>query len=380
MKITEVEPIRVGPYLFVRIHTDAGTTGLGEAGAWAHPEATTRAIAGFERQLLGTDPLRIRHHFQALYRNAHFRGAVVTAALSAIDIALWDIAGKYNNVPVYELLGGPTRTKARAYPWVLGETTEELVAGAERMVDEGFTAIGHLNPLTDHDRSEPYFETHSQRITAAVERVGMLREVVGPTVDLCLEIHRRLDPAEAIVLGRKLEEFTPMFYEDPTRPDNFDAMARIARKINLPIATGERLQTIHEFEMLLSRDAVDYIRPDVCLVGGITQAVKVAALAEARYVDVVPHTPLSPIGLAASLQLAAVIPNFAIQEYMYTGEEGDENERLIKDPITCEDGFLIIPDRPGIGVELNGSAVESRTRSDRQKPTRLHEDGSVVDQ
>lgn len=379
MEITHVEPIRAERYLFVRVHTDGGITGLGEAGAWDHLEAAEGALERFERYLVGKDPLRIQHHWQALYRNSHFRGAALMAALSAIDIALWDIAGKYHDVPAHELLGGPTRHKVRAYPWVIGETTEELVAGAKQIVDEGFTAVGHLNPLGDEDRTESYFETHCGMIRTATERIRRIRDGIGPDVDLCIEIHRPLNPGEAIVLGKKLEEYTPMFFEDQTRPSNLDAMARIAKNIKIPIATGERLCTIQEFEMLLTRDAVEYVRPDVCLAGGLSQVTKIAALAEARYVDVVSHSPLSPVGLAASLQLAAVIPNFAIQEYMHLPGTEKGGRDIVADPIEVEDGFLLIPDRPGIGVELDID-TDARTPSVRDKPIRLHEDGSVVDQ
>lgn len=380
MEITAIEKIRVEGYLYIRVHTDEGITGLGEVGAWAYLEAAAGAIDRFERYLVGCDPLNIEHQWQYLYRNAHFRGAAIMSALSAIDIALWDIAGKYHGVPTYELLGGPTREKARAYPWVLGETTEELVDGCRQAVDEGFTAVGHLNPLVDKSRDEPYFDTHVGMVEDAADRVRRFREAVGTEADLCIEIHRRLDPGEAIVLGQAIEEYCPMFYEDPTRPDNLDAMERIARKVDVPIATGERLHTIHEFEMLLARDAVEYVRPDVCLAGGLSQTKKIASLAEARYVDVVPHNPLSPVGLAASLQLAASVPNFAIQEYMYKVGSGEPGRELVKNPIEREDGFLLIPDRPGIGIELDDGEIESRTSTVRDKRTRLHEDGSVVDQ
>jgi galactonate dehydratase len=209
--------------------------------------------------------------------------------------------------------------------------------------------------------------------------VRRYREAVGKEVDLCIEIHRRLTPSEAIVLARGIEPFHPFFYEDPILPDSFDAMALVAQNIHIPIATGERLHTIYEFEALLSRGAVQYVRPDVCLAGGLTGSKKIAALAEAHYVGVVPHNPLSPVSTAACLQLAACIPNFALQEYP-RGELEPPKSEIIQTPLRVEDGFLIIPDAPGIGIELAPDAQERHPYRPRQVHTRLHVDGSVIDQ
>ncbi|HYW89995.1 MAG TPA: mandelate racemase/muconate lactonizing enzyme family protein, partial [Chloroflexota bacterium] len=292
MRITSVETLPIDRYLFVQIHTDAGIVGLGEAGTWGFLEAAEQVVRKFASYLVGEDPLRIEHHWQYLYRSTHFRGAAIMGALSAIDIALWDIAGKHFGVPVHQLLGGPTRHKARVYYHVLGETIESLVEGCRQAKQRGFTAVGHLSPFGDEPRSQPYFKTHAAKIGQAVDAVRQYREAVGDEVDLCIEIHRRLTPAEAIVLARGIEPYRPYFYEDPILPDNFDAMGLVAEHIEVPIATGERLHTIYEFEMLLRRGAVQYVRPDVCMCGGITGAKKIAALAEANHVGVVPHNPL----------------------------------------------------------------------------------------
>jgi len=379
MEITEIELVFADRYLFVRVHTDEGITGLGESGTWGYLEASAGAIQTFERYLVGKNPLKIEHHWQYLYRNCHFRGAAIMGALSAIDIALWDIAGKHYGVPVHRLLGGPTREKARVYAHVSGETTEELVADCEAASNRGFTAVGHLNPLTDEPRSQSYSETHAEKISEATNRVGRFREAVGTDVDLCIEIHRRLDPHEAVSLGRAIEPYHPMFMEDPTRPDNFDAMTEIARKVDIPIATGERIHTHHEFEMLLERDAVDYLRPDVCMVGGLTHAKKIASLAEAHYAQVVPHNPLSPVSTATCLQLAACIPNFAIQEYPYKQDSGEPGHELLVEPLVRDGGYLSIPEKPGIGVRLDDDALENHSYQPRDLVTRQHEDGSVVD-
>lgn len=379
MKITRVEPLSVDRFLFVKIHTDAGITGIGESGAWGFLEASKAAIQKFGRYLVGEDPLRIEHHWQYMYRFAHFRGAAIMGAISAIDIALWDIAGKHFDVPAYQLLGGAVRNKARVYYHVLGDTREKLVQGVEAARKQGYTAVGHLTPFLDEDRSIPYFKTHVDKMEDAIDAVRQYREAAGDDVDICIEIHRQLTPAEAIVLAKGIEQYHPMFYEDPTLPDNFDAMALIASKASVPIATGERIHTIHEFQMLLNRNAVQYIRPDVCMAGGLTHTKKIAALAESQYVGVIPHNPLGPVSTAACLQLAACIPNFTIQEYPL-GESEPPKSEIVKTPLQVEDGFLLIPDRPGIGIELADDALERFPERPREVETRLHVDGSVVDQ
>ncbi len=379
MKITKVEALPVDRYLFVQVHTDAGITGLGESGTWGYLEASAAAIEKYAQYLTGEDPRRIEHHWNVMYRSSHFRGAAIMGAISAIDIALWDIKAKALGVPVYDLLGGKCRDKARVYYHVFGQTTEELVQGCIAAKGQGFTAVGHLTPFLDEPRAVPYFKTHAGKIQDAIDTVRRYREAVGNEVDLCIEIHRRLTPAEAVVLARGIEPYHPMFYEDPILPDNFDAMGLVAQQIAVPIATGERLHTIYEFQMLLARGAVQYVRPDVCMAGGISGSKKIAALAEAHHVGVVPHNPLSPVSTAACLQLAACIPNFAIQEYP-TGEDRPPKSEIVKSTVRCENGFLIIPDGPGIGIELAPNAREKYPPKPRPVGARLHVDGSVVDQ
>jgi galactonate dehydratase len=379
MKITDVKTIFVDRYLFVQVYTDEGIVGLGESGAWGYLEASAGAVETFKRYLIGQDPLRIEHHWQYLYRWTHFRGAAIMGALSAIDIALWDISGKHFGVPVYQLLGGKTRDKARVYYHVFGDTKEKLIQGCRDAKRQGFTAVGHLTPFLDEDHSIPFFKTHVDKMRDAIDTVAQYRDAVGRDVDLCIEIHRRLAPAEAIVLARGIEEFHPYFYEDPILPDNFDSMALVAQNIHIPIATGERLHTIHEFQALLRRGAVQYVRPDVCLAGGISHSKKIAALAEAHNVGVVPHNPLSPVSTAACIQLAACIPNFALQEYPL-GENVPPKSEIVQSTLRLENGFLIIPDTPGIGVELAEDAAERYPYRPRTVHTRLHVDGSIVDQ
>jgi galactonate dehydratase len=384
MKITKVEPLLLDRFLYVRISTDAGITGIGESGTWGQLEASAASIAKYGEYLVGKDPFPIEHHWNVMLRANHFTGGAITGAVSAIDIALWDIKGKSFNVPVYELLGGKMRHKARLYGHVKGRTIEKLVEEAVRLKEAGFTALGHLNPLLDESEDEPYYKPHAARIEEAIDNVRRLREAVGPKVDLCIEIHRRLTPPEAIALARGIEKYTPMFYEDPLRPNSFDAMADVARHIDIPIATGERFTSIYQFQTLLTRNAVQYLRPDACLVGGITGMKKVAAIAEAHDAWVVPHNPLSPISTAACLQIAACIPNFAIQEYPSRTPDLDGGKELLGNDLARGlseqvDGFIAIPEGPGIGVELVEDVEKRFPYRKRPIKMRPHVDGSVVD-
>ena len=251
----------------------------------------------------------------------------------------------------------------------------------------GVNAFGHLNPFLDEGNDKVYFKTHIKKMRDAIENVQRMREVVGDRVDLLVELHRRLTPAEAVVFARGIENTHPMFIEDPIRPESPDAMARVAEKIHIPIATGERFATIYEFETLMARGGVEYARVDLCLCGGITGARKVAAIAEAHQVQVVPHNPLSPIGLAACLQLDAAIPNFAIQEYATGFEAGilkSRPEHLgsnIVDAMPLPDGgFVDIPARPGLGMNLLKDAQKIRPPISKPISMRPHVDGFIVDQ
>jgi len=380
MKITSVEPLLLDRYLLVQVQTDNGISGLGEAGAWGFLEASAAVIEKFGRYLDGKDPLRIEHHWNYMYRWSAFRGAAIMSAISAIDIALWDIAGKYFDVPVYQLLGGKVRDKARVYYHVNGDTKEKLIQGVLDAKERGFTAVGHLTPFLDESHDLPYFMTHVNKIRDAIRTVRQYRDAVGDEVDLCIEIHRRLNPAEAVQLGLGIEEYHPFFMEDPVTPDNLDEMAYVAKKINVPIATGERFNSLWDFEMLLCRNGVQYVRPDLCLVGGISAAKKIAALAEAHHVGVVPHNPLSPVSTAACLQIAACIPNFALQEYP-AGEQESPKSDMVSGIVEHDgEGYLPISDKPGIGVELKPEARKIVRYVPRELNTRLNKDGSVVDQ
>lgn len=395
MKIIDVRVIPVNSFLYVKVYTDEGIEGLGESGAWGFLPASAEAVESFKTYLIGQDPLQIEHHWQYMYRCFHFRGAAVMGAISAIDIALWDIAGKYYDVPVYQLAGGKCRDRIRTYYHVSGSTTEELIAEVKKAKAEGYNAVGHLSPFLDEPRSQPYYMSYSRMINEAVDRVGLIREAVGDDMDLCLELHRRMKPAEAVDFASKVAKYTPMFLEDPIIPDNFDDMAWIADHSTVPIATGERIHTIQEFQMLLQRHAMAYARTSVCLCGGITGARKIAHIAEAHGALIVPHNPLSPVSTAACMQVAATVENFAIQELpdhegisateRYTSTDRmDQRSFRQSDMVTwvprVENGFALLPDAPGIGVDLVDNAETLFPFKRRTINTRLHIDGSIVDQ
>ena len=374
-RIEKIETFLWDKWLLLKIHCEDGTVGIGEGGVHGWQRPTQTMIETMEPYLIGKNPDHIEHHYQWLYRSSHFMGSVVQGALSAIDIALWDIKGKRLQVPVFDLMGGKTRDKVRCYMHVgsgdLGSAAD-LANDALNAVNQGFTAV-RFSPFS----SDYYLhKSYSEWADEAVNRVAAVRETVGPDVDICVEIHRQMNPAESIALGRRLEEFNPFFYEDPMLPDSPAIMGEVAAKCNIPIATGERFTTIFEYQQLLEAKAAAYVRPDLCLCGGLSGCKKVAAMAEAHHVKVIPHNPLSPISTAACVQLDACIPNFALQEY--TGESEPPKSELLKNPLELKDGYITVPDGPGLGVEINEEALKM-PGDPKVLDTPIGFDGSVQD-
>lgn len=353
MKITDIKLIYAKHYLFVHVYTDEGIVGLGEAGNWGYLNATAAAIEKFSSYLIGKDPFKIEDINQNFLRSVYFRGSVIMSAISAIDIALWDIKGKKLGVPVYELLGGKTRDKVRVYASVMSksESLEELAQGYVNLKKQGFTAAKIFVNGPIQTKNEGRDEFFSSRINDELEKVRICREAVGNDFDFILEAHRGMTVPEAVAFGKAVEPYRPMVLEDPIGPDNIDSMAEVASKISVPIATGERYINLKEFEMLLCRRAAQFIRPDVCAVGGISVSKKICAVAEAHDVLVIPHNPLGPVSTAACLQICASIPNLGIQELPDFCLNGKE-DKMVKQPFTYKDGCMMIPDAPGIGIEL----------------------------
>jgi galactonate dehydratase len=371
-KIERVETILWERWLLIRIHCEDGTVGIGEGGVHGWQRPTKTMVDTMSDYLVGKDPSLIEHHYQWLYRSSHFMGSVVQGALSAIDIALWDIKGKRLEVPIYDLMGGKTRDKLRCYMHVGGDTTDDLVASAVAAAKNGYTAVR----FTPYAKDYYLHKSYTAWADDAVDRVGAVKDAVGGDVDLCVELHRQMSPAESISLGRRLEQFNPFFYEDPMLPDSPAKMADVAEKCNIPIATGERFTTIFEYQQLLENTAVSYVRPDLCLCGGLSGSKKVAAMAEAQHVKVIPHNPLSPVSTAACVQLGAAIPNFALQEF--TGESEPPKSDLIVNPLKMVDGYLIVPEGPGLGVELNLDTIYNG-EDPKILDTPIGFDGSVQD-
>lgn len=369
MKITDIKPFLVDQYLLVRVYTDSGIVGNGEAGLWMHHRPTAQAIEDFRSYFVGKDPRQIEHHHQVVTRHAHFMGGVISAALSGIDVALWDILGKSVDLPVYQLLGGKCRDRVRVFENVRGETYEERAESARQRVNEGFTAL----------RMTPFFSGFEARdstevISTAVEMVATVREAIGDGVDLGLEIHRNLTPDEAITLAKELEPFKLKFYEDPLPPESVQAHEYIAKHVDIPMALGERSYNIFQFKELVDKKIAAFLRPDVSVAGGFTQVKKIAAIAESAFVQIFPHLMGSPVNNAAFTHLAAAIPNYYVKE---ANAHKDAQSSLVDRPFEVRDGYREVPDRPGIGVEIDEDAVKDHPFKGREIAGNFWTDGSV---
>lgn len=370
MKITRIESFPIQPrWLFLKIETDSGLTGWGEAlGDKAPVQAA--AIASFEHALAGKDPTKIVHHWQSLFRGAFWRGGpTLNAAISGIEMALWDILGKSLGVPVYRLLGGPTRERVRVYPHGGGKTPEDCARRAEEIVAAGFTGLkfGPFEKLREAD--------HHSRIEEAVAKMAAVRKVVGFEVDVMLDFHGRVSPAMAIIAEEALRPYRPFFIEEPVLPENTEALARVASQSKTPIATGERLFTKWGFREVLEKGAAAILQPDPCICGGILEARSIAAMAECHYAGIAPHNPYGPVNLAAALQIDACIPNFVIQEFVHLGEG------YLKNPFVVSNGYIELPQGPGLGIEVDEAFVRSRPLGPLPDVGRwFHDDdGSVAD-
>jgi galactonate dehydratase len=366
IKITKVETFLVKPrWLFLKIHTNAGITGLGEPILEGRALTCAQAVKEVEPYLVGKDPRAAEHHWQAIYRHAFYRGGpILTSALSGIDQALWDIKGKALGVPVYELLGGPTRDKIRVYAH----------AGTPAQIKErraqGFTAF-----KTGPAKKRPARIVENKAfIDNVIQAFVALRDAAGPEADIAVDFHGAIAPQTAKLLIKALEPYQPMFIEEPVACQNVDALAEIARGTHLPIATGERLFTKWGFREVLEKSAASILQPDLCHAGGIMEVRLIAGMAEAYYAAIAPHNPLGPISLAAGIQIAASIPNFLCQEQVSLGEG------YIKNPFKVENGYIPLPTAPGLGIELDEDALADKLGHNwRNQESYDANDGSVVD-
>ena len=353
MKITEVHIIPVGNARLVRVLTDEGIEGLGEVAHDCHPRTVSQAIR--QLPLKGTDPRRIEAFWQRTYEGTFWRGGPIhTSAISGVEHALWDIKAKALGVPVNHLVGGPLRESVQVYTHFggIGKSPEEYADSALAAVEMGFRAL----------KSDPFQPEHfamdAAAMRLAVERIRKTREAVGPDVDILIECHGFLSAGTAIRVGRMLEEFAPLFYEESVPPENVDEMARVAAAVNIPLATGERLYTRYMFREVLEKQIVSYIQPDLCHCGGFNEGRKIAAMAEPYHVKVCPHNPNGPISTLIGVHFGACTANFAMLEMMRPGSAREELQPLFENMPAPKDGFIEVPDRPGWGVELSDEVLK----------------------
>lgn len=360
--------------LLLQIHTDEGLVGLGAPMNYEHGRTVERAILDMADYLIGRDPLQIEDHWQTLYRSSYSRQMpILLAALSGIEMACLDILGKTTGLPIWKLLGGSVRERIRVYGSAGGETPEQAAESARQRVEQGFTAI-KAGPFPHAVRNiEP-----PAGIDRIIERIAAMREAVGPQIDIALDFHRAASPAMAKILLRELEPIRPLFVEEPTRStDNIGPLLELARSTPIPIATGERCATRWGFREICERKAAAILQPDIRHCGGILETKKIAALAEVHEITIAPHNAADPLGVVASIHAMAGTPNFLIMEYSGGGGEG-----FFTEPLQMKDGFVELPQGPGLGVEIDPEGLEAFThRGDwRQRSMRRHpEDGSFSD-
>jgi len=373
MKITrlQVTPMR-NRGMLLEMHTDEGLVGYGSPMNYEHGRTVERAIHDMGDYLLGRDPRQVEDHWQTLFRSSYSRQMpILLSALSGIEMACLDILGKSLDTPVWRLLGGSCRDRLRVYGSVGGPTPAEYATNARRVVDDGYSAL-KMTPFPDPVR---YVDSPAV-IESIVERVYAVRQEVGPQVDIAIDFHRAVSPAMARVLLAELEPLKPMFVEEPTHPENVDALLEIARSTTIPIATGERSTTRWGFREIVEKKAAAILQPDIRHCGGILEMRKIAALAEVHYLAMAPHSAADPVGVAASLQVMAATPNFLIQEY-----GGGSGEGLFREPLKFADGYVELPQGPGLGFDIDPEGLEEwRLKEWRLRPMRRHpEDNSVND-
>ena len=381
MKIAQVNVFFVRPrWGFVEIVTDSGLTGWGEAVLEGHCRAVLACVEEYRDYLVGKDPSRIEDIWSTIYRAGFYRGGgVMMSALSGIDQALWDIKGKSLGVPVYELLGGACRDRMKVYSWIGGDRPSDTGAAAKAKRDEGFSAV-KMNATEELQMIDTY-----DKVDAVLARVAAIREACGPHFGIAIDFHGRVHKPMAKVLAKKLEQFNPMFIEEPVLCEHMELFKEIAACCDIPIATGERLFTKYDFKRLLSMGGVDIVQPDLSHAGGISEVRKIAAMAEAYDVALAPHCPLGPIALAACLQVDAVSYNAVIQEQSmgihYNVGKSVLDYVLNKGDFAFTDGFAALPCLPGLGVDVNRELVveENKTPHNWKNPVWHHADGSVAE-
>lgn len=376
MKVTDVKCFTVDCFrtnwVFVKVYTDEGIDGVGEATLEYKEKALLGAVEHIKEYLVGKNPLNIERHYHDIYRDAYWRGGpVLMSALSAVETALWDILGKSLGVPVYQLLGGRANDKVRIYVngWFAGaKTPEEFGMKAAEAVKRGVTAM-KWDPF-----GKNYMNISNAELSTALERVDAVRRAVGDKIDLLIEGHGRFDVPTGIKIAKELEQFKPMFFEEPVPPDNLEALKAVRDKSPVAISAGERLYGRRDYRNLFELRAADYIQPDISHAGGIMELKKIASVAETYYIPFAPHNPSGPVANAATLQLAACCPNFSILEIMYS--DVDWRKDVTNEALEYKDGYITIPDKPGLGIEID---EEECLKHPYQPHTLRHYTGALTD-
>ncbi|NOU94957.1 galactonate dehydratase [Paenibacillus sp. LMG 31456] len=381
MKIKSLELFKVPPrWLFLKITTDDGIVGWGEPVVEGKADTVRTAVEEMSEFLIGRDPGHIEDLWQVLYRGGFYRGGpILTSAISGIEQALWDIKGKSLGVPVYDLLGGPCKEKMRVYAWIGGDKPSDVAEAAKEKIAQGYTAI-KMNGTAEMEWIDS-----SLKVQEAVERLAAVRAAIGPGNGIGVDFHGRVHKTMAKVLIKEMEQYKPMFIEEPVLSENNEALLEITRGSSVPIATGERMYTRWDFKRLLTQGGVDIIQPDLSHAGGIWEVRKIAAMAEAFDVAVAPHCPLGPIALASSLQLDFCTPNAFIQEQslgIHYNQGSDLLDYLV-DPSVFDykDGFVKRLTKPGLGIEINEAKVREMAAIGHQwrNPVWRTEDGTVTE-
>lgn len=381
MKIVEIHTYKVRPrWGFVEILTDNGISGWGEAVLEGHCDTVLACVDEMKDVLIGEDPGQIEDIWTTLYRAGFYRGGgVMMSAISGIDQALWDIKGKYYDAPVYELLGGACRKKMKVYSWIGGDRPRDVGKAALERKEAGFTAV-KMNATEELQMVDTY-----DKIDAVLERVAAVRETCGKYFGIAIDFHGRVHKPMAKILAKKLEEFDPMFIEEPVLCEHMEYFPEIAAACNIPIATGERLYSRYDFKRLFKIGGVDIIQPDLSHAGGISEVKKIAAMAEAYDIALAPHCPLGPIALAACLNVDACSYNAVIQEQSmgihYNVGKSVLDYVLNPEDFAFIDGYVKLPRLPGLGIKINKELVleENKTPHKWKNPIWRHFDGSIAE-
>jgi galactonate dehydratase len=377
MKITDVGCLvcQAGSrnWTFVKVNTDEGVSGVGEATLFGYEQPVIAAVERFAHELVGEDPLRMEHHWQRLWRHTFWRGGpVFSSAISGIEQALWDILGKVCGQPVYQLLGGACRDSIRLYSGIGAASPEEVVERAQRLAGRGITAAKlSCFPATGTvDSIRPVME--------AVEQVEAVREAMPPEFDIMVECHGRLGPTMAILAEEELRPYYPLFMEEPVRCENPASMRKLAEHAKIPIAAGERLYTRWGIRELIENEWVSVVQPDVCHCGGIAELRRIAAMAETHYLACAPHNPYGPVATAASLHLDACMPNFLIQEWIVSDVDW-RDDIITSGHVEMENGSARLPQGPGLGIELDEAEIAKHPFEMGGQRAWFLADGSVTD-